>query len=62
MFFNLCFPAIDPWSDLEELLTPPEPADADRAPPPAARAAAPQPSPLARPGGESAPADPPRSR
>jgi hypothetical protein len=28
MFFNLCFPAIDPWTDLEEVLTPPEPADA----------------------------------
>jgi hypothetical protein len=34
MFFNLCFPAIDPWSDLEELLDPPEQPDAGRAPPP----------------------------
>ena len=61
MFFNLCFPAIDPWSDLEELLSPPEPSDADRAPPPPARAAAPPSSPLARPAGDGT-ADAPRSR
>jgi hypothetical protein len=28
MFFNLCFPAIDPWTDLDELLAPPEQVDA----------------------------------
>jgi hypothetical protein len=34
MFFDLRFPSIDPWTDLEELLDPPEQADAGRPPTP----------------------------
>ncbi len=30
MFFDLRFPSIDPWTDLEELLAPPEQPDAGR--------------------------------
>ena len=57
MFFDLCFPSIDPWTDLEELLDSPERSDAGRDPaPPGAGAHATSRS-LARRDGERADPD-----
>jgi hypothetical protein len=53
MFFDLRFPSIDPWTDLEELLDPPEQADAGRASTSAGCSAQVSPHPLERRDGES---------
>jgi hypothetical protein len=47
MFFDLCFPSIEPWSDLDELLAAAEQADGGREPTPAG-CAEPPPCPPAR--------------
>jgi hypothetical protein len=61
VFLNLCFSAIDPWTDLEELLATPEQPDAGREPSSPGGAAPMPPCPLADRGGEGASSNAPRA-